>query len=66
MTWLESGRGTLSVSWGAETTGVGEKGEESQGQIHLRGKWGPIEKAKGRRSGVLEEIQARVETGNIG
>lgn len=44
---------------------MGEKREESQGQIHLRVKWGPIEKAKGRRSGVLEEIQARVETGSM-
>lgn len=40
-----------------------EKGEKGQGQIHLRGNWGPTEKAKKKGSEMWEETQARAELG---
>ena len=41
---------------------MGER-EEGQGQIHLRGKWGPIGKAYEKGSEMWEETQARVRGG---
>lgn len=59
MTWQEEGRGALSALWGCQNQGVGEK----EGQIHLRGKWGPIGKVYEKGSEMWEKTQARVSGG---
>lgn len=51
---------------GARATGVGERREEGQGQIH-GSKWGPLGEANNKGSEVWEEMPARVsrESGGV-